>query len=114
MATDAYARESRPARNPDEAPFTANCVHRLRGDQLFDALLNALGIPIPPEMQTHGYPNPRAVRGSPRTQFNQTFGYDPSTKRYEVSGSIPQALLLMNSPYLATGIDGNNPRTALG
>ena len=52
--------------------------------------------------------------GSPRAQFNQTFGYDPSSKREEVTGSIPQALLMMNSPYVATGIDGHSARTTLG
>lgn len=114
MATDAYARESRPLRNPDEAPFAANCVHRIRGDQLFDSLMNALGMPIADDARQQGYPNPRTMLGSPRAQFNQTFGYDPSSKREEVTGSIPQALLMMNSPYVAVGIDARSSRTTLG
>jgi len=52
--------------------------------------------------------------GSPRAQFNQTFGYDPSSKREDIAGSIPQALLMMNSPYVATGINGRSTRTTLG
>jgi hypothetical protein len=114
LATDAYARESRPARNPDDAPFAANCIHRIRGDQLFDALMNALGIPLANESVQQGYPNPRTMFGSPRAQFNLAFGYDPSAKRDEITGSIQQALLLMNSPYVATGIDGRSARTTLG
>lgn len=114
MATDAYARESRPQRNPDDAPFAANCLHRIRGDQLFDSLMNALGLPAPDESRAMGYGGGRALLGSPRSQFNQTFGYDPSSKREEITGSIPQALLMMNSPYVATGIDGQSARTTLG
>ena len=36
------------------------------------------------------------------------FGYDPSIRRDDVAGSIPQALILMNSPQLARGINGRN------
>ena len=113
MATEAYQRESRPRRNPEQTPMTANCAYRIRGDQLYDALLNALGAPKDQETTGGGY-NPRFALGSPRFQFNQAFGYDPSTRRDEVTGSIPQALLMMNAPNVAQAIDGMNPRSALG
>ncbi len=46
--------------------------------------------------------------------MNATFGYDPSERRDEVAGSIPQALMLMNGPALSRGLNGNQPNTALG
>ncbi|HEY2759657.1 MAG TPA: DUF1549 domain-containing protein [Pirellulales bacterium] len=123
--TDAYQRESRSRRNPDEMAFAANCPERLRGDQLYDALVSALGM-------NDGPPGPLAkflgvgqgggagqgkgaygVRG-PRGQFDQVFGYDPSTPRDEVTGSIPQALLLMNGPLVNRSINGYRRDTELG
>jgi hypothetical protein len=46
--------------------------------------------------------------------FAQVFGYDPSLPREEVVGSIPQALLMMNSQPLAVALDGDRRGTALG
>ena len=115
LATDAYQRESRPRRNPEETSFAANCAHRIRADQLYDALLNALGLPSD-DVAAGGMSqqNPRFALGSPRAQFARVFGYDPSSKRDEVTGSIPQALLLMNAPNLAAGINGRSTATTLG
>lgn len=114
-STDAYQLQSRSRRNPDDAPFNANCPQRLRADQLYDALLSALGIDdfAAPAFGGGGGQQYRGIRG-PRQLFGQTFGYDPSTPRDEVAGSIPQALYLMNSPLVQSAIDGDNRRTALG
>ncbi len=49
-----------------------------------------------------------------RAVFDAVFGYDPSVRRDDVTGSIPQALVLMNSPLLAKAIDGKHKSTALG
>jgi hypothetical protein len=114
LATEAYGRESRPRRNPDDAPFTANCVQRLRGDQLFDAISNALGMPSTTALPQQGYAGLRMQFASPRAQFNTAFGFDPSAHRDEVTGSIPQALLIMNNPGIAEGFNGSNTKTALG
>ena len=116
LATEAYQRESRPRRNAEQTPMTANVAHRLRGDPLYDALLGALGMPQDDEAAAVGAAavNPRAMLGSPRAQFNQAFGYDPSVRRDEIAGSIPQSLVLMNSPNVAQGLNGANPRSALG
>ncbi|MBA4016411.1 MAG: hypothetical protein C0483_04410 [Pirellula sp.] len=115
LATEAYQRESRPQRNPEDPSFAANCAHRIRADQLYDALLNALGLPSDDAVATGMYQqNPRFALGSPRAQFSRVFGYDPSSKRDEVTGSIPQALLLMNAPNLAAGINGRSTATTLG
>jgi hypothetical protein len=109
MATDAYERESKTRRNPTELPFLANCPDRLRGDQLYDSLVAALGMnenprgPLARMAAAGGAGKGYAQRG-PRNQFDQVFGYDPSTPRDEISGSIPQALLMMNGPQINSTI----------
>lgn len=109
--TDAYARRSQSRVDDDSAPFAAACPQRLRGDQLYNALMAALGIDDP---ANEGQRNYRNLLSGPRGQMNATFGYDPSVRRDEVAGSIPQALYLMNSPQLARAINGKQPATALG
>ncbi len=111
MATEAYNRDSRDRRAPDQTPFAANCAQRLRGDQLFSALAAALGLP--------DAANPAMGRGNPygggtlRDIFNQTFGFDPSLPPTDLTGSIPQALFLMNSRTLTPAMSATS-RTPLG
>ncbi|TWU00608.1 hypothetical protein Pla108_15600 [Botrimarina colliarenosi] len=99
LATDAYQRESRPRRTPDEKPFTANVAQPLRGDQLFDALLAAIDIDETQLRRIGG-----GGRGygavTPRLAFDAAFGYDPSDARSTVQATIPQALARMNTPQL--------------
>lgn len=103
MSTEAYQRQSRPRRNYGEAPFTANRAQRLRGDQLYSVLVSALNI-NERSMQKSANAYGRRVRGGPRAMFNAVFGYDPSERREEVSGSIPQTLVLMNSTVVESAI----------
>jgi hypothetical protein len=119
--TEAYQRDSRSRRNPNDMPFAANCPERLRGDEVYDALIAALGM-------NDNLPGLRlaaaggggvggkgaALLRSPRNQFDQVFGFDPSMPRDEVTGSIPQALLLMNGPQINRAINGSRPGTELG
>jgi hypothetical protein len=116
-STQAYQRQSRQRRTAEETPFAANCHQRLRGDQLFAALTQVLGVS---EQALGGSGRGRFASGAgpfgaagPRAAFNRTFGFDPSTPRDDVSGSIPQALFLMNSPGINTAIDANRPGTVL-
>ncbi|MEQ8849512.1 DUF1549 domain-containing protein [Botrimarina sp.] len=101
LATDAYQRESRPRRAPGAKPFAANVAQPLRGDQLFDATLAALGVD---ERRLRGLGGARQGRGyglaTPRLLFNSAFGYDPSEPRDTVQATIPQALARMNTPQL--------------
>jgi len=99
--TEAYGRESRPRRTSGETPFTANVPQRLRSDQLFSAAHSALDI----RESIDSSPRPR--RSGPRQQFAQTFGYDPSVSRDNVSASIPQVLALMNSPRINRALAAN-------
>ena len=110
-STEAYQRESRSRASTESTPFVACAAERLRGDQLYNSLIAALGIDdAPPEGRPN---NPRAALNTPRGRLNATFGYDPSTRRDEIAGSIPQALFLMNAPELNRAIRANEPGTAL-
>jgi hypothetical protein len=134
MASEAYQRESRSRSSPDRAGFAANCPQRLRSDQLFTQVLAAVGVDEArlggPGGQARRRENPqtemrenqsqgmmeggRRQLNVPRAMFSQVFGYDPSLPREEIVGSIPQALLLMNSQPLAKAIEGDRRFTALG
>jgi hypothetical protein len=104
-ATEAYQRESRARRNPDEPPFAANVAQRLRADQVYNNLRQALQLPQP-MLAARG---PYGVNRTPQSLFSQVFGYDPSERRDEVAGSIPQALVMMNSPMLSAAMQAGPP-----
>jgi hypothetical protein len=114
METAAYQRESRPRRLPNETPFVANCSQRLRGDQVLDILCDALGVDPSLLGFGGGRPGYAFAQFGPRYTFNTSFGYDPSVRRDEVTGSIPQALVMMNSPLITRALDGKNRQTVLG
>jgi hypothetical protein len=97
--TQAYQRpHAAPA--PSGEPPLAVCLTRLRAEQVFEALQQALGfdendknIPAPapgsgPAVQRHA---------GLRHMVYQAFKENPSTPASEVHGTIPQALLMMNS-----------------
>jgi hypothetical protein len=109
LATDLYQKESRDRRNPDQPAFQANVAQRLRADQLFDNLLAALGVPEPTGGMRRGMggAGARYGFGGPRFQFAFVFGHDPSERKDELVGSIPQALALMNSPSVNGALKAN-------
>ncbi len=108
-ATNIYGRESKPRPVAGEAP-ASGCPQPLRADQLFNALTQALGLEgLERERDVPGGPggpagDPRRAMRSPRAQFQQVFGFDPSEPRDEIAGAVSQALMLMNSPALAKGM----------
>jgi hypothetical protein len=108
MATEMYQLPSAPRRGPEEPAFQANVSQRLRADQLFDNLLHVLEASEPAGMAAArgGAVGPYARFGSPRGQFNVAFGYDPSQRRDEIAGSIPQALAVMNGPMINAALRG--------
>jgi hypothetical protein len=115
-ASQAYQRESRPRRDSQRPAFVANVPQPLRGDQLFSAVLAALGVDEDDLLgrrarQQRG--NARRYATGPRGTFNATFGYDPSDAREEVSSTIPQVLAMMNSPQFAGRVRARGPRSAL-
>ena len=48
-----------------------------------------------------------------RTLFSILFGYDPSTPQEDISGTVPQALFMMNSPSI-NGLIRARGNTRLG
>lgn len=101
--TEAYQRQIR-YRDPQQSipAFASVTPSRLRADQLYDALTRVMGIedlgrpqrPKAKDMKRYG-------GGSPRDAFSQVYGIDPSTAPDEINGTLPQALLLMNSPQVS-------------
>jgi hypothetical protein len=109
-ATEAYQRQSRPRPESGGAvPFAANVPQPLRADQLYNAVLSALDR-VDADAQAGrrrgggGGGAYGRMRG-PRTQFNVTFGYDPSDARESIVGSIPQTLAMMNSNEVAGALN---------
>ncbi len=99
--TAAYARQVRPV-DPAAPAFASATPTRLRSDQLYSAITEVFGIdeaanrrPVP-----RGGGNPYFRARSPRDGFNDLFGFDPSTPQDDITGDVPQALFLMNSPQL--------------
>lgn len=97
--TQAYQRPQPLAHSSDDQ-MLAVCPVRLRAEQVFEALQKALGfdendkkIPAPapgsgPAVQRHN---------GLRNMVYQAFKENPSTPAQEVQGTIPQALMMMNS-----------------
>jgi Protein of unknown function (DUF1549)/Protein of unknown function (DUF1553) len=108
--TQAYQRQH-PATPPSEQPTPCVCPVRLRPEQVFEGLQRALGfdendktIPAPapgsgPAVQRHT---------GLRNMVYQAFKENPSAPAQEVQGTIPQALVMMNSAlvHAATSAKG--------
>ena len=103
MNSEAYQRQLRvDDSTEDSSVFAAALPMRLRGEQLYESLTKVLNIDNAPGRQGRQQMGPggRRGRGGLRRQFNELFGYDPSTPQDDIAGSIPQALFMMNSPVL--------------
>jgi hypothetical protein len=104
-STQAYQRQLQPRPTGDEPVPAAVCPHRLRPEQIFEALVKALGfdendktIPAPAPSSA-----PAVARHTGlRHMVCQAFKIDPSLPANEVQGTIPQALLMMNSALVTT------------
>jgi hypothetical protein len=108
--TQAYQRHLQP-RTQSEAPtLVAVCPSRLRPEQIFEALVKTLGfneadktIPAPAASSA-----PAVARHTGlRHMIYQAFKVDPSLPADEVQGTIPQALLMMNSVLVNTFVAAN-------
>ncbi len=91
-------------RAPDnKAEGFAHCEPiRMRSDQLYAALCQTLGVESLPLRLGDGRRVPGGMQLSDpgRAEFDRVFGFDPSTPRDELTGSIPEALFMMNSQLL--------------
>lgn len=106
-STQHYQRAESAAQPTPSAAQTAlcTCTQRLRSDQLFNTLTTALAVDVQ-NLETGAADKRKYGLRAPRAQFNQAFGFDPSSPDDDVQLSIPQALLLMNSPPLAAAMNG--------
>ncbi|MBD3672992.1 MAG: DUF1549 domain-containing protein [Planctomycetaceae bacterium] len=108
VLTQTYQR----ALNADsEMMFASGTPTRLRADALYDSFVKALGMNENPNYvalrrrtNMAGPAGPLGYFRSPRFQFTQLFEFDPSTPQADVTGTIPQALFLMNSPEVERAI----------
>jgi Protein of unknown function (DUF1549)/Protein of unknown function (DUF1553) len=97
--TEAYQRPHTSARSSEESA-PAVCPVRLRPEQVFEALQKALGfdeldkkIPAPAPVSAPAVQRHTGLRN----MVYQAFKENPSTSMDEVHGTIPQALVMMNS-----------------
>lgn len=105
LATQMYQRDI----STDAEGFAYMEPGRLRSDQLYAALCQSLGVS---GLQLPVVERRRYGRGDTgRAAMAATFGFDPSTPRDEVSGSIPQALFLMNSPQISQLISADDAQS---
>lgn len=108
--TEAYQRQIR-AKSPgtDSLPFASATPVRLRADAIFSSLLTVLNVSEPTTPGEGRF----AMQRSPRFQFSQLFGFDPSMPQEDILGNVPQALFVMNSPILQNAVSANgNSRLA--
>ena len=96
---------------PDQAPFQSNCPQRLRGDQLYEALAAALGLPqeTARPVGRGAYPNRGGVRGQGRAGLRLR----PQRAPRRNHRRHPQALFLMNSPLVNGPIASRAPYATL-
>ncbi|MCR9197019.1 MAG: DUF1549 domain-containing protein [Planctomycetaceae bacterium] len=100
--------------NADAEGFVRREPTRLRADQLYDAVCQTLNVTALPLPFTGGRQAPGSRRGDQgRRQFSNTFGFDPSTPREDLTGTIPEALFLMNSPQLHAFIRAENASSTI-
>jgi hypothetical protein len=103
--TSAYQRHLQPRPGPQYAAPPAVCPSPLRPEQVFEALVKCLGF----DPNDKSLPAP-AISSAPavsrhtglRHMVYQAFKVDPSLPAAEVQGTIPQALLMMNSTLVNT------------
>ncbi len=109
--TDAYQRSMSGDESDSTSPaFAAMSPTRLRGDQIYNAVTQILGVKRLGKrslgggggMRMMGYGRDNAGRGA----FAALFNYDPSTPQADLMGNIPQALFMMNSPVTNGAVKG--------
>jgi hypothetical protein len=114
LNTQAYQREGRSSTTAaGKVPFAANCPSRLRADQIFDALSQALDLPTTLPFRQNAAKGKAKAKGAAAKQIarrgsraiaDQLYGVDPAMPNEEVMGTIPQALFLMNGPLIQSKI----------
>lgn len=86
---------------------------RLRADQFYDALCQTLNVTALPLRFTGRRTPYLGSQDQGRLQFEATFQFDPSTPRSDLTGNIPEALFMMNSPQLHAFVQADSPNSTI-
>src|SRR5437764_7706457 len=108
--TETYQRQLQPRPTSNTAAPPAICPNRLRPEQVFEAMVKALGFDEHDKSIAAPAPSvaPAVARHTGlRHMIYQAFKVDPSLPAEEVQGTIPQALLMMNSVLVNTFVAAN-------
>jgi hypothetical protein len=104
-STETYQRQLQPRPDSTTQAPPAVCPSRLRPEQIFEAMVKALGfnendtaIPAPAPSSAPAVSRHTGLRN----MVYQAFKVDPSVPVDEVQGTIPQTLLMMNSVLVST------------
>jgi hypothetical protein len=117
--TETYQRRIQPKSvDVDALPFASATPVPLRSDIVFNSLMQVFGVS---EAEMGGRNakakeaknKPRAFLQSPRFLFDALFGIDPSVPKDEITGTIPQSLMMMNSRIFRAGMAAKG-QTRLG
>jgi hypothetical protein len=106
-STETYQRELRGDAKDAGRQLPKIITARLRGDEVFDSLVTALGLPnlTPPADKPTGairFPPPPK---STRDLVSEAFGYDPSLAMNNIVRSMQQAMFMMNNEQVQKQID---------
>jgi len=105
--THVYQSHFQPRPRSESSVVVAVCPSRLRPEQIFEAMVLALGFNENDKMIPAPAPSsaPAVSRHTGlRNMIYQAFKIDPSLPQEEVHGTMPQALLMMNSVLVNTYI----------
>lgn len=110
--TQAYQRAIRTSDPNQTLSFASATPTRLRGDQIYNSIMTVLSGEAPGSrapLRGVEYSGGQMRRGpqNPRDAFSQLFGFDPSTPQSDITGNVPQALFMMNSPQVNNQIRAN-------
>ena len=110
--TQAYQRAIRTSDPNQPLAFASATPTRLRGDQIYNSMITVLNGPnagsrTPLKDANYNAGQMRRRSRDPRDTFSQLFGYDPSTPQSDVTGTVPQALFMMNSAQINNQIRAN-------
>jgi hypothetical protein len=108
--TQLYQRDlSNSSASEEASPYAAAKAGKLRGDEVFESLVTAVGLPnitppaVKPTKEIRFPPPPKSTRDL----VNDTFGYDPSLSPDDVYRSMGQAMMLMNNDQIAAQINAD-------
>jgi hypothetical protein len=110
--TQAYQRAIRTSDPNQPLSFASATPTRLRGDQIYNSIMTVLSGQTPngrSPLSGTAYQGGQMRRGprNPRDAFSALFGFDPSTPQSDITGNVPQALFMMNSPQINNQVRAN-------